>query len=159
MCQLNVIPRGKFLKWCSLKNCLPHFNFARITFVFYHQDRARNEFWTDRPINNSLSMVLKELTKDQNSLFPSQTHIFPILTSLALSGFFKAWAESMQAFLRPNFLPNARHILLILLILGAELKPEVALFLHSISIKIVSVVDVKIFKTQEMCAILALKVI
>ena len=104
-------------------------------------------------------MVLKELTKDQNTLFPSQTHIFPIWTSLALSGFFKAWAESMQAFLRPNFLPNARHILLILLILGPELKPEVALFLHSISIKIVSVVDVKIFKTQEMCAILALKVI
>ena len=104
-------------------------------------------------------MVLKELTKDQNTLFPSQTHIFPIWTSLALSGFFKAWAESMQAFLRPNFLPNARHILLILLILAAELKPEVALFLHSISIKIVSVVDVKIFKTQEMCAILALKVI
>ena len=104
-------------------------------------------------------MVLKELTKDQNTLFPSQTHIFPIWTSLALSGFFKAWAESMQAFLRPNFLPNARHILLILLILGEELKPEVALFLHSISIKIVSVVDVKIFKTQEMSAILALKVI
>ena len=104
-------------------------------------------------------MVLKELTKDQNTLFPSQTHIFPIWTSLALSGFFKAWAESMQAFLRPNFLPNARHILLILLILGPELKPEVALFLHSISNKIVSVVDIKIFKTQEMCAILALKVI
>ena len=131
----------------------------RISFVFNHQDWARNEFWTDRRINNSLSMVLKELTKDQNTLFPSQTHIFPIWTSLALSGFFKAWAESMQAFLRPNFLPNARHILLILLILGPELKPEVALFLHSISIKIVSVVDVKIFKTQEMSAILALKVI